>query len=129
MNLLSVAKNTKYSFDAFVFVQKGLDFTVKRTHGEPRENEELKQRHITGQQLCLGLRDYAIEQYGALARTVLQRWRILNCEDFGHIVFALVEAKLMLKNEEDTIEDFMSIYDFSEAFTARIELKEDVIPD
>ena len=36
--------------------------------------------------------------------------------DFGHIVFSLVEVKLLGKTEEDSVADFKNVYDFSEAF-------------
>ena len=58
-----------------------------------------------------------------MARTVLQRWSIHSCEDFGHIVFALVDAGLMLKTDEDSIDDFIGAYDFSDAFTPNLSLK------
>jgi uncharacterized repeat protein (TIGR04138 family) len=73
-------------------------------------------RHISGQQLCLGLRDYAILQYGRLARTVLSSWGVRRTEDFGRIVFAMVEAGWMRKQDDDTIEDFENVFDFDEAF-------------
>jgi uncharacterized repeat protein (TIGR04138 family) len=73
-------------------------------------------RHITGQQLCLGLRDYALLQYGRLARTVLSSWGVRRTEDFGRIVFAMVEAGWMRKQDDDTIEDFENVFDFDEAF-------------
>ena len=118
-DLLTVVGETKYPLDAFLFVQRGLDFTVRRTHGEPKAGAKAGDRHVTGKILCTGLRDYAIDQYGLLARTVLQRWRITNCEDFGHIVFAMVEAGLMSKTEDDTLRDFAGVFSFDEAFGDR----------
>ena len=64
----------------------------------------------------MGLRDYAVAQYGRLALTVLRRWNIHRTEDFGKIVFAMVEAGLMRTSEEDTMEDFQGVFDFDEAF-------------
>ncbi len=137
-NLYAVVVKTPYPPEAFVFVQNGLDFTVRRVHGEAAaqpvkpagdtapstENPQVKSRHITGRELCFGLRDYAVEQYGLLARPVLARWGIRKSEDFGRIVFALVEAKLMLKTEEDTLADFADVFDFREAFAAQLTLSE-----
>ena len=107
----------------FIFVKNGLDFTVRRIHGDPEEADPDASRHISGRQLCYGLRDYAIEQYGLMARTVLHRWSIHHSEDFGHIVFALVEAEEMAKTDDDTLEDFTGVYDFADAFTPTLSLK------
>ena len=128
-DLRAVARETKYPLAAFLFVQRGLDFTVRRTHGELPEDEELdpaerESRHVTGRDLCFGLRDFAIEQYGLLARTVLRRWRIEQCEDFGRIVFTMVEAGLMHKNDEDNLEDFSEVFDFATAFNPELSLSE-----
>ena len=131
MKLFSAVSKTKYPLDAFLFVQNGLDCTVHRIHGEDEADQDeadqdetgpTRKRHISGRQLCCGLRDYAIEQYGLMAKTVLQRWGIHKCEDFGHIVFALVDAELMLKTDEDTMDDFTGIFDFTEAFTPTLTL-------
>ena len=128
-DLLELVKNTKYPLAAFLFVQRGLDFTVRRMHGdideeEARSDDEAKiaSRHVTGQDLCHGLRDFAIDQYGLLARTVLRRYRINSCEDFGHIVYAMVDAGLMRKRDEDRYEDFVDVYDFAEAFSPQLSL-------
>lgn len=123
-DLLSVVRETKYPLDAFLFVQRGLDFTVRRTHGEPAAGAQRADRHVSGKILCLGLRDYAIEQYGLLARTVLRRWHITSCEDFGRIVFAMVEAGLMNKTDDDSIRDFVGIFSFDEAFADSMQISE-----
>ena len=73
-------------------------------------------RHVSGQQLCLGLRDYAIKRYGMMAPAVLRSWNLRRTDDFGRIVFAMIEHGLMSKTAEDTLEDFQAVYDFDEAF-------------
>ena len=103
--------------EAFQFVRDGLAHAVQLTHGEGQLGDETDEsKHVSGQQLCLGLRDYAIERYGRLARTVLSTWGLRSTDDFGKIVFAMVEVGLMRKTEEDTLEDFRAVYDFDEAF-------------
>lgn len=122
-DLATIAKQTRYPMDAFLFVQRGLDFTVNRMHGEVDDFEDLdpgeyeeSQRHVSGQDLCAGLRDFAIKEYGLLARTVLRRWNITSCRDFGQVVFAMVDGGLMRKTDDDTIHDFNNVYDFARAF-------------
>lgn len=111
-----------YPPEAFMFMQEGLRHTVEQVaeqRGSPFSIED--ERHISGQQLCMGLRDYAIQEFGLLARTVLAHWHIHRTEDFGRIVFALVDAGLMRKTEQDCIEDFSSVFDFEEVFGRQLE--------
>jgi len=111
-----------YALDAYHFVQDGLLYTGDKLHG-PRHLRQ--KRHVTGQQLAEALRDIAVKQWGMLARTVLERWGIVSTMDFGRIVYALINAGLLSKDNEDSIEDFRNVYDFRSAFdkTFRIELQ------
>ncbi|QOI99515.1 MAG: hypothetical protein HRU70_03070 [Phycisphaeraceae bacterium] len=106
-----------YPPQAYQFVREGLAHTVRMIHGERAdEGGEDESRHVSGQQLCLGLKDFAVRQYGLLARGVLGRWGIRKTEDFGRIVFAMVDAGFMRKTDDDTIEDFQGVFEFDEAF-------------
>lgn len=115
-----------YPLVAFEFVREGLAFTVEHLHGQERSARLGRSaaaltgddRHITGQQLCIGLRDFAIRQYGLLAPSVLASWHVRRTDDFGRIVFAMIAGKVMRKTSRDSIEDFRSVYDFDEAFSA-----------
>lgn len=115
-----LAKAGPYPLAAYSFVQEGLRFTVRRVHEDRASDEGLggmgSTDHVSGQQLCVGLRDYAIEQYGMLARAVLEHWQIRRTDDFGRMVFALIEAGAMSKTPQDTPDDFVAVYDFDEAF-------------
>jgi len=110
-----------YPPQAFQFVQDGLRATVDSLFGEIEsfddESDEFS-RHVTGQQLCMGMREHAIRQYGLLALPVLNGWNIRRTDDFGNIVFALVDAGLMRKNDDDHLADFAGVYDFNEEFSA-----------
>ena len=127
-DLNQVAKSTRYPLDAYLFVQRGLDFTVTRLHGEtdqldPFEAEELEaSRHVSGQDLCRGLRDFAIKEYGLLSRTVLRRWAIHASRDFGEIVYAMVDGGLMRKTDDDSIHDFDNVFEFASAFEPELML-------
>lgn len=73
-------------------------------------------RHISGGELSEGVRTLAIEEFGPMARTVLEHWGIHSTQDLGEIVFALVDAGVLVKEEQDRLEDFRDIFDFEEAF-------------
>lgn len=109
-----------YPPEAYDFVQKGLNFTVQQIHGRvasPRAN-----RHVSGQQLCEGLREFALSQWGLLARTVLGQWEITSTTDFGRIVFHLIELGQMQKTDDDTLEDFQNVYGFNDGFDGGYQL-------
>ncbi|MFI4917431.1 MAG: Minf_1886 family protein [Phycisphaerales bacterium JB060] len=86
---------------------------------EPGDLEEIsasQSRHVSGQELCLGLRSLAVEKYGLLARTVLRGWGLSTTEDFGKIVYAMVDTGLLRTSENDSLDDFRGVYEFDEAF-------------
>jgi uncharacterized repeat protein (TIGR04138 family) len=68
----------------------------------------------------------AILRYGLMARTVFRRWGIEKTDDFGEIVFNLVEATLMSKTNEDSRRDFQGVYDLDRVLVDgfRINLEE-----
>jgi uncharacterized repeat protein (TIGR04138 family) len=102
-----------YPPHAFEFIHDGLDYTVAHAHASAGPNES---RHVTGQQLCQGLRELALARWGRMARTVLRRWNIISTLDFGRIVYEQIDAGQMQKVDEDSIDDFKNVYDFETAF-------------
>lgn len=102
-----VARDGRYSLDAYRFVYEALEYTVKSLG---------RKGHVTGRELLEGLRDYALEQFGGLAPMVFAHWGVRKTDDFGNIVFNLVEANLMGRSEADSPEDFKDVFDFGEAF-------------
>ena len=105
-----VARDSRYAKDAYLFVQEGLA-RAQKMFWEPG-----KPGHISGAQLLEGLRELAIESYGKRAKAQLNSWGVFKCEDFGEIVFNLVEARLLAKQERDTKADFQGGYNFDTAF-------------
>ena len=109
-----------YSPACYPFIRDGLAHTVEMIHGEDAPHTNLpaddESRYVSGRQLCLGLSDYGVRQYGLLARDVLNKWGIRETLDFGKIVFAMVDAGLMRKTDDDTLDDFRDVYEFEEVF-------------
>jgi len=116
----------RYAPEAFWFVAEAIGHTVDwiRTGELPaqangaREEGEGKTYHVSGQELLSGLRRLARERWGMLAPRVLERWGVRRTEDFGEIVFLMVEDEKLQwrKRECDTREDFSGGYDFRTAF-------------
>jgi uncharacterized repeat protein (TIGR04138 family) len=106
------AQDPRYGREAYVLLRGALDH-VRKSSGKARKSEAC---HITGQDLLGGIRAYALELYGPMTKTLLNEWGIQRCEDFGEIVFNLVDHGLLSKTEKDSREDFKGGYDFNEAF-------------
>ena len=105
----------RYKEGAYWFVRYALDHTIKNLkEGSPSRPK--KNNHVSGKQLLNGIRNFAIDQYGPMAKTLLDSWRIQQCEDLGEIVFNLVEHGILGKTDEDSRDDFAGGYDFHEAF-------------
>jgi len=109
VNWKKIREQAPYPPAAYEFVREGLAHTVHMVHTGNAAAVDDESRHVSGQQLCLGLRDYAIKQYGLLAKTVLNRWGVNRTDDFGNIVFAMIDAGLMRKTAEDHDEDFRAV--------------------
>ncbi|HVU34941.1 MAG TPA: Minf_1886 family protein [Opitutaceae bacterium] len=108
-------EDSRYDRKAYDFVRLGLDHTVKDLRKRDTARAE-RSRHVSGPELLDGLRAYALEQFGPLAKTVLNAWGVERCRDIGNIVFNLIEYNVFSKTENDRREDFADIYDFDEAF-------------
>jgi uncharacterized repeat protein (TIGR04138 family) len=100
-------KDKRYKPESYEFIMQALHFTQSKLK---------KARHVSGRELAEGLRDFAIEQYGPLAKRVLNYWGIKETLDFGNIVFNLIEKKILSRAEEDSLDDFKDVYDFDKAF-------------
>ena len=106
------ARDPRYDEEAYYFARDALDFAAKALK-KPRQGPE---RHISGTQLLDCIREFALREYGPMTRRVLRSWNIHATEDFGELVFNMVDANLLGKTDEDRKEDFAEGYDFGEAF-------------
>jgi uncharacterized repeat protein (TIGR04138 family) len=100
-------RDRRYHGDAYLFVIDAVESVLV---------ELSEVRHISGGELCEGIRKLAIERFGPMAKEVLNFWGVRATEDFGNIVFNLVDSGLLLKTEQDRIDDFLDVYDFNDAF-------------
>lgn len=100
-------RDARYTEEAYEFVRAGLDFTVRQLK---------KPRHVGGGELLEGLREFALSEFGPMAKTILAEWGITCTEDIGEVVFNMVETGLLGKTDEDSRGDFAKGYDFNEAF-------------
>ena len=131
-------RDERYRFDAYVFVFESLRYaqeilglgTEQRSDAvgaeaaaegtaSPKDPKDLgaaeseePERHQTGQELCEAIRLYALEQYGYMAKSVLNYWGVKCTDDFGEMVFNLINIGQMKKTPQDRREDFHDVFDF-----------------
>ncbi len=119
-------RDKRYRPEAYAFVFESLEY-AHRVLGlgqdEPSDDDQTlteeqraarrgKERHLTGQELCEAIRQYAQDQFGAMAKCVLNSWGVFNTGDFGEIVFSLIRIGQMRKTKQDRREDFENVFDF-----------------
>ena len=100
-------RDGRYHERAYLFVLAALEYAQGRLPAR---------RHLSGGELAWACRDFALDQFGLLASTVLAYWGVAATEDFGRIVFMLIDVGLLARQDSDRIEDFDQVYDFAEAF-------------
>ncbi len=102
-----VEKDPRYPVEAYLFVLEALFCTRKKFK---------KEKHVSGQELLEGIKDLALNRYGFTAKMVFNHWGIKKTVDLGDIVFNMVNAKLLSKTEEDSLDDFKDVYNFEDVF-------------
>lgn len=110
----------RYRVEAYQFVRDALAFATELFE------KKTAPKHLSGQELCEGIRQYAVDQFGYLAKPVLNSWGVTTTGDFGEIVYDMIEQKFMDKSESDRREDFDDQYDFDEAFLRKFAI---TLPD
>ncbi len=114
---LIVKEDPRYAKNGYLFLQKALNFTIDRERKrQGKVVTKTTKRHVSGQELLDGIREYALDQYGPMTYYILTSWGIKKCEDFGEMVFNLIEYGVFSKNDNDEREDFAATYTFKEAF-------------
>ncbi len=118
-------EDRRYKIDAYAFVFEALNYAHSQlgmgterpadAEDEPEQEEGAAreaERHLTGQQLCEAIRQYALDQYGYMAQCVLNSWGVTSTSDFGEIVFNLIGIGQMRKTTDDQRSDFDDVFDF-----------------
>jgi uncharacterized repeat protein (TIGR04138 family) len=111
-----VQKDDRYKAEAYLFVLAALKYSLRKLG---------RSRHLTSEELLDGIKALGIEQYGPTTRMVFEHWGVKTTEDFGQVVFNMVDAGLLRKTEEDSIEDFKGVFDFQEEFDKKFKFRID----
>ena len=100
-------KDPRYKQESYEFVMESFSFAHRKFK---------RFKHISGRQFLEGIKDLLLKKFGPMTMAVLKHWGIDCTDDFGHIVFNLVEKKVLSKTEEDNIESFHNVFDFEVVF-------------
>lgn len=121
-------RNGRYPAEAFEFVMEALGHAQRMfDKSGPRAGEQAEpDHHITGRELLEGICDLARREFGLMAPVVFERWGVQRTDDFGEIVFALINANALSKNDSDRLEDFQNVFDLERALTDGYRLLEEV---
>jgi uncharacterized repeat protein (TIGR04138 family) len=116
-----IARDPRYTFHAYAFVLEALEHskslkkrTLVRTRG--RGKSAPQSQHVSGRELCEGLRRLALDHYGLMTLAVLKMWGIRSTSDVGEIVYNLIAAGDLEKTPSDSRSDFDDVFDFDQAF-------------
>lgn len=100
-------RDSRYHPEAYEFVMEALSFTQKKYK---------KTKHVSGAELLAGIRGLLLRKFGPMTMNVLKHWGVNKTDDFGKIVYNLVEYKVLSKDTEDHYDAFNNAYDFDEVF-------------
>lgn len=124
--LMEVARrDQRYAYEAYEFIFAALEHTQKtigRGVAEPTRENEAAAKHVAGAELVRGACNLAKNEFGRMARVVFQMWGINSTDDFGSIVFNLIDANLLTKTDADSRDDFHNLFDFDEALKNGFEI-------
>lgn len=135
--LTLLESDKRFKFRAYEFVNKVLERATELGVGELKETENEDEQeidedydaeeyvedgddsvdpqnldlHVTGQQLCRVAVEYAVEQYGYMARVTLEQFGIKTTGDIGDVVYNMINVGLMAKTADDSREDFDDVFD------------------
>ena len=112
-------RDARFSRNAYDFLAEALGYTIAKLERADKEGED---RHVSGQELLEGIRELAARQFGMLTPMVFEGWGIRSSEDFGEMVFNLVETGLWHKTARDSIEDFRNGFDIRTAFEGELDI-------
>ena len=114
------SKKKKYHPQAYSFVFDALRYTQEHLQKSPPlfiDEDDLDDldednAHISGEELLHGIKEYAKQEFGWLAHTIFKQWNVTRTDDFGYIVYELIDSGKMRKTDRDSLTDFFNVYNF-----------------
>ena len=114
-------RDRRFKMESYRFINEALVYAqnvLKLGRSAPSESnsavEPVEDRHVSGQDLSRAVKEFALIQYGYMARPVLHELGINRTDDIGRVVYNLIEIGFMKKTADDRIEDFENVFDLAE---------------
>ncbi len=117
----AVQADPRYPPEAYEFLCHALAHTQRALGRVPAPGDDPQRaldKHVSGQELCEGVRQYALQQFGPMASVVFRQWNIGATADIGHMVWHLVEREVWHRSPGDRLEDFHDNFDIALALGA-----------
>lgn len=114
-----IVEDPRFDAEAYNFISNAVVYTSQKV----KDEESNMQRHISGQELLEGIKDFAVEEYGPIAPEVLRHWGLTDSKSIGEVVFNMVNKNLLGSTNEDSIDDFIDSYDIDQKFSERFKPK------
>lgn len=105
-------RDSRYDEGVYEFVMQALSFTQKKFK---------KSKHVSAEELLIGIKELLLNTFGPMSLMVLKHWGIETTDDFGNVVYNLVEDKILSRSEEDDFAKFKNAYDFKTVFKEEYE--------
>ena len=97
------------------FVCDAVNYTQDRLGRVLDDDDRDVDQHVSGGELLRGACSLAVQEYGLMAPVVFKLWGIRNTDDFGEMVFRLIEAERLSKSDRDDPDDFRDLFDIEKA--------------
>ncbi len=125
-----IKDDPRYPIEAYLFVRESLAFAADNMELDSYETVDFsesggsarQEHHLTGQQLCEAIRQYANHQFGYMSKVVLKNWGIDSTSCFGDLVYNMISVGIMKKSEYDQRCHFDDVYQFDDVFQTHFEL-------
>jgi uncharacterized repeat protein (TIGR04138 family) len=117
-------RDPRYAYEAYEFLFEAYTHTQKMVGraAEPTRESAPAENHVSGQELCAGAIDLARREFGRMGRVVFRMWGINKTDDIGEIVFNLIDANLLSKQDSDQRADFHALFDLDEVLLNTYEI-------
>ncbi|MCM8536794.1 MAG: hypothetical protein NE334_12730 [Lentisphaeraceae bacterium] len=110
-------RDKRFCEDAYFFMNEAVLFSAEYFSKPEFGNG----RHLSGPELLDGIREFTLSEFGTMSFSVLRRWGVQTTLDIGHIIFNLIDARILSASPEDKLGDFNEVYDFHSAFVKPFE--------
>ena len=116
-----IREDSRFAYEAYEFVCDAVSYTQDKL-GRADDEAEREDKHVSGGDLLRGACELAVREFGMMAPLVFKMWGVRTTDDFGAMVFRLIETQRLSKSDRDDPADFHDVFDLNETLTSGFEL-------